>query len=174
MRLSLIAAIGSERQLGKDNQLLWKLPSDLKFFKEKTLNHTIVMGRKTFESIGKALPKRHNVVITSDKNFVGEGIEVLDSPMMVFDMGLEIEEKMHHEGLLDPDDQLEIFIIGGGTLYEFFLPYANTIYLTEVNYEGEADVFFPMISPEEWVVDSMSDWQEENGFQFRFLTLERE
>lgn len=174
MRISLIAAMGSERQLGKNNALLWKLPSDLKFFKEKTLNHTIVMGRKTFESIGKPLPKRHNVVITGDKNFAVDGVEVLDNPMMVFDMGLEIEEKMHSEGVLNLDDQLEIFIIGGATLYEFFLPYANTIYLTEVNYEGDADVFFPMISPDEWVVDSMTDWHEEQGLKFRFLTLERE
>lgn len=174
MRLSLIAATGADRQLGKDNQLLWHIPEDLKHFKEMTLNHPIVMGRKTFDSIGKPLPKRHNIVVTTNKEFTHPELKILHDPMMVFDAGLELEEMAHANGSLLPEEDLEIFVIGGATLYEFFLPFASTIYLTEVNFEGEADVFFPMISSEEWVIDDISDWNQSGDYQYRFLTLVRD
>ena len=174
MRISLIAATGADRQLGKENKLLWHIPEDLKFFKTKTLNHPIVMGRKNFDSIGKALPKRENIVVTGNKEFSMENVTVIHDPMMVFDVGLELEEKAHANGSLSPDEDLEVFIIGGATLYEFFLPYATTLYLTEVNFEGEADVFFPMISSNEWVIDDISEWMESGEHQYRFLTLVRE
>ncbi len=173
MRISLIAACGPNRELGLNNKLLWHLPTDLKRFKEITLNHPIVMGRKTFESIGKALPKRANIIISRDENFKREDALVLHDPMQVFDYGLELEEELYLSGGLLPDDQLEVFIIGGAQIYEFFLPFANTIYLTEVNFSGEADTFFPELNSEEWEIDEMSPWLSENDLEYRFLVLEK-
>lgn len=126
---SVIAAIGKNYEIGKDNQLIWNIPEDLKFFKEMTLNHKIVMGRKTFESIGKVLPKRKNFIVTSRKYNIPDLYVIED-----------IDEFIQHH-LLTKE---EIFVIGGSQLYQKFLPYAAQIYLTEI--EGscvEADTFFP-------------------------------
>lgn len=130
--ISLIAAIGKNNELGKDNQLLWHLPDDLKRFKELTTGHTIVMGRKTFESIGKPLPNRRNIVITRDTSYKKEGVEVIHS--------LEEVENLPEE----------IFIIGGGEIYAQALPFADRLYLTQVDTTLDADTFFPPFEKSEW------------------------
>ncbi len=133
MSISIIAAIGKKNELGKGNQLLWHLPDDLKHFKELTSGHTVVMGRKTFESIGKPLPNRRNIVITRDTNYKQDGVQVVHS----------IEE-------IEKGDE-EIFVIGGGEIYKQALPFADKLYITEVNAEEkDADTFFPMIEKEKW------------------------
>ena len=117
MIISLIAAVSENFAIGKDKKLLWHLPADLKFFKEKTLGHCIIMGRKTFESVGKPLPGRRNIVITRNENWKAEGVEVVKS----------LEEALS----LSKDDA-EPMIVGGAEIYTLALPLANRIYLTQV------------------------------------------
>ncbi len=133
-RVSIIAAIGRNREIGKGNQLLWHISDDLKRFKQITLGHPVLMGRKTFESIlsvlGKPLPGRQNVVITRDPSWKYEGVIVARS----------IEEALERAGALDQD---EIFIGGGGEIWKQSLPYVDKLYLTLIEDEREGDVFFP-------------------------------
>lgn len=129
MILSLIAAVGENYELGKNNDLIWHLDGDLPFFRRVTTGKTVIMGRKTFESLPKALPKRRNIVLTSDKNYVAEGAEV-------FTDFKEILENVKNED--------EVFIIGGGSVYALYMPYADRIYLTEAQArDSEADTYFP-------------------------------
>lgn len=133
MIISLIAAVGKNLEIGKDNNLIWYLPDDLKFFKKVTTNHTVLMGRITFESIKKALPNRRNIVISSNKKLNYENIEVYD------DIDIFINSCK--------DD--EIFIIGGSSIYKSFIDKADKIYLTEIDKEDfSADSFFPNFNKE--------------------------
>lgn len=136
MKISLIAAIGEQNQLGKDNQLLWHISEDLKNFKKLTLDKCIVMGRKTFDSIGRPLPKRTNIILTRDRNFK-------------CDQAVIFHEK---EKLLDwaHENCSELVIIGGSEIYQLFLPYVDTLYLSRVDYNGPADVYFPKIEFSKW------------------------
>ena len=122
------------------------------------------MGRKTFESIGKPLPNRANVVITRDPNFKPDGVIVINDPMMAFDLALEAEEDLKDDL---GEESFEMIIIGGGEMYNFFLPYAHKLYLSEVDYNGPADAYFPMIDHKEWEVESTSKFSE---FTFKILT----
>lgn len=131
MSISIIAAIGKNRELGKDNRLLWHIPEDLKRFKELTSGHPIIMGRKTFESIGKVLPNRTNIVITSDKQKAISGAIVVHSLQEAF---RQAQTKLGSE---------EIFIIGGGQIFEQALSIASKLYLTIVDKTFDADTFFP-------------------------------
>lgn len=155
-KISLITAIASEnRALGKDNNLIYKIPEDLKRFKELTSGHVIIMGRKTFESIGHPLPNRTNIVISNNPNYKAEGITVVHS----------LDEAL---GQL----QGEIFIIGGGQIYQETIGLADKLYLTIVEGSPQADTFFPDYSDFKKVV-----WQSEelqsDGFKYKFLELER-
>ena len=159
-KLSIIVAISENNAIGKDNQLLWHLPADLKHFKEITTGHTIIMGRKTYDSIGKPLPNRRSIVITRNVNLVISGVEVVDS------LANAIE-------LCNHDD--EAFIIGGAEIYQQSLPYATHIYLTQVHETFEADAFFPVLAPNEWKeLDSRTySADEKNNVAYTFSTLER-
>ena len=127
MALSIIAAVGRNNELGKDNELIWRFKEDMKFFKETTTGHTVIMGRKTFESLPKALPNRRNIVITSDRDYIAEGAEVVHS----------IEEALD---LCEND----AFIIGGGRIYRETIELCDSLYLTEIDAScEEADTFFP-------------------------------
>ncbi len=130
MIISAIAAIGENRELGKNNRLLWHIPEDLKRFKVLTLGHPIIMGRKTYESIGRPLPQRINIIITRNPDFKAQGCIVVGS----------IEEAI---AKAKEHDQKEIFIIGGGEIYKQALPLIDKLYLTVVKGSFEADVFFP-------------------------------
>lgn len=127
--LSIIAAIGLNNELGKDNNLVFHFKEDMKYFKEKTTNHPVIMGRKTFESLPHLLPNRTNIIVTRNKDYNVEGAIIFHSKEEVLD---------YVNNSLD-----ECFIIGGASLYEEYLPYANTLYLTEVGLSAIADVFFP-------------------------------
>lgn len=160
MNVSMVVAQGPKGEIGLDNKLLWHISEDLKNFKKITTGKMIVMGRKTFESIGKPLPNRSNVVITRDENFKPEGVIVVNDPMMVFDLALEAEEDL---GV----DDFEMMVIGGGEIFNIFMPYTQKIYLSEVDYTGPADAFFPPLDYEEWEVTSN---EAREGFTFKILS----
>ncbi|MBQ8472359.1 MAG: dihydrofolate reductase [Bacilli bacterium] len=131
MKLSMIACVGKNLELGKNNDLIWHLPNDLKYFKKVTDGHVVVMGKNTFKSLPKVLPNRKNIVLTFP-----DDTEKLPNEVEVFH---GIEEFL--ESYKDYQD--EVFIIGGASIYKQFLKYADNLYLTEVDMESEADVYFP-------------------------------
>jgi dihydrofolate reductase len=159
--ISIIAAIGENHELGKDNQLPWRISGDLKRFKKITSGHTVIMGRKTFDSIqNKPLPNRRNIIITRDRNYNQENIEIVNSP----DAALK---------KIDPSE--EVFIVGGAAIYELFLPVTNRLYLTVVHKSFEADVYFPKFLQTEWKeiehIDVTDDPQ--SGLDYSYITLQR-
>lgn len=154
---TIIAAIGKNRELGRDNKLLWSLKGDLKFFKEKTTNHTIIMGRKTFESLGRLLPNRKHVVISSSNNFPKE-VDVYNN----------IESLLSYY----KDTSEELFIIGGAKIYSEFIDYATKMYLTLVDGEFDADVYFPMFDESVWTKTVLSE-NEENGLKYKHVLYEK-
>lgn len=160
MTISIIAAVSKNGVIGKTNALPWHLPADLRRFKELTAGRPIIMGRKTYESIGRPLPNRTNIVITSDKNFKAEGCVVVGSP---------------DEALRAAEGAEEIMIIGGGEIYRQFLPKSSRMYLTEVDAEIEGDVFFPEFDRSEWreVFREAHKPDEKNKYPYTFLTLEK-
>lgn len=158
MKISMIAAIASgNRALGKDNKLIYRIPEDLKRFRELTEDHPIIMGRKTFESIGHPLPNRKNIVITRDPGFKTEGIIVVHS----------LDEALR---LAQGDN--EVFVIGGGQIYQEAIGMADKLYLTIVEGSPEADTFFPDYSDFKKVIWE-SEEQQSDGLKYRFLELER-
>lgn len=154
MKLCMIAAVGQNRELGKENQLIWDFPQDLKFFKEQTKGHTIVMGRKTFDSLPGMLPGRHHVVISRSHPELPESVEVFAS----------IDSFM--EAYQEKDE--EIFIIGGGSIYAQFLPYADRLLLTEIEQSYQADTFFPVFDKNEYKRTILSDITE-NGVHYHHV-----
>lgn len=157
-RVSAIAAIGKNRELGKGNNLLWCIPHDLARFKSITMGHPVIMGRKTFESIGRPLPGRPNIIITRDKSFEAEGCLVTHS----------IEDAF--EEAKDLDDE-EVFIIGGGEIYKQAMPYVDKLYLTLIHDEKESDVFFPDYS--EFTKETFREEHEYEGLKYTWVDLER-
>ena len=150
---SIIAAIGKNRELGKNGQLIFHIKEDLQFFKSTTTGHTIVMGRKTWDSIGRPLPGRKNLVVSHS--------EVKDADGTITDLPAFIAS---HK-----DTEEEIFIIGGGTLYKAFLPYAKTLYLTEIDATAEdADTFFPDFNPDNYTKTIIRKGSE-NDLDFSFV-----
>lgn len=150
MKISLIVAMGKNNQIGLNNKLLWSIPSDLRQFREFTSGRHILMGKKTFESIGRPLPKRVNMVLTRDTSYAPDGVEVFHT----------IDDALRKAR---EDGETELFIIGGGEIYRQTLGIANNIYLTRVDYDGEADTFFPEIGPE-WLElpDTVRTHRKEN------------
>lgn len=160
MKISIIVAMAENRVIGRDNQLPWHLPADLKHFKATTLGKPILMGRKTWESIGRPLPERTNIVITRDENYTASGCVVVHS----LDAALRAAE--HHA---------EVMIIGGAELYRQVLPQADTLYLTLVHGEFEGDTRFPQWETDAWReverIDHEAD--DRNPHAYSFITLER-
>jgi len=160
--ISLIAAIGKNNELGKGNALLWNMPADMKHFREITSLHAVIMGRKTFESIGKPLPNRRNIVITRDADYKKEGVEVVHS----FSEALD----------LFPNKNEEIFIIGGAEMYKQTIPVADKLYITHVDAEDAgADAFFPEIIPVVWNEISHKEHKKDdkNPFDYTFSVYEK-
>lgn len=148
MKLSMIAAIGKNRELGKDNGLIWHFPSDLKFFKEMTKGHTMVMGRKTFESLPGMLPNRKHLVISKSHPSLPEQVEIFES----------IEAFLEKYS----DTNEEIFVIGGGMLYAQMLNYADRLILTEIDQSYDADTFFPDFDRAKYTREVVKEY-DENG-----------
>lgn len=157
---SIVVAIAQNNGIGKDNQLLWHLPADLKHFKDITSGHTIIMGRKTYASIGKPLPNRRNIIITRNTALELPGAEVVHSLA---------------EALQLCEGTAEVFIIGGAEIYKQAIADCDRIYLTVVEGNFEADAFFPVIDPALWSAqDSVSHQPDEkNKLAYTFSTLIR-
>ncbi len=160
MQVSAIVAISKNRVIGKDNDIPWYLPADLKYFKKTTLNHHIIMGRKTFQSIGRPLPKRTNIILTRDAFFVASGCRIAH----ILEDALEIAFD---------NDANEVFIIGGGQIYEQAMPYVDKVYLTEVDLEVEGSVYFPELPKNQWKeVSSIAhqpDEKNEHAYTFKIF-----
>jgi dihydrofolate reductase len=160
--ISAIVAMSENRVIGDHNQLPWHLPADLRHFKTLTKGHPILMGRKTFESIGRPLPNRTNIVITSNPEFKTPGCIVVNS----------IDEAIQHA---KQNDNKEIFIIGGANVYQQCMSSVSRIYLTIVHEEFEGDAFFPELNMNEWIEMESNTHaaDDENEYSYTFLTLER-
>ena len=160
--LSIIVAIAKNNAIGKDNKLLWHLPEDLKRFKRLTTGHNIIMGRKTFESLGRVLPNRHHIILCNDAklNIQDENVEILDD-ISKLDKYINSEE--------------ENFVIGGATMYKLLMPYAKKMYITEIDKEFDGDVYFPKINKDEWKVIEKEQGPEddENDFYYEYVTYEK-
>lgn len=160
--LTIIVAIANENVIGKDNKLIWHLPEDLKRFKQITTGHTIIMGRKTFESLGRVLPNRKHIILCNDMQMKveDENVEILDDISKI-DKYVKTEE--------------ECFIIGGATIYKLLMPYANKMYVTKIHENFEGDVYFPQIKECEWkeVKREKGIKNEENPYDYEYITYER-
>lgn len=159
-KISIIVAHDDKLGIGKNNQLLFRISEDLKRFKKITTNHPIIMGRKTFESIGKPLPDRTNIVITRNPDFKADGCKVVDS----LDKAISLAR--------DIDDQ-EIFIIGGGQIYKLALDqnFVNRLYITHIQGDFKAEVFFP--DYENFKITVARQEGQEGDYQFTYITLEK-
>ncbi|MGL5391781.1 MAG: type 3 dihydrofolate reductase [Shewanella sp.] len=156
MRIGMIAAMANNRVIGKDNKMPWHLPEDLRHFKAMTLGKPVIMGRKTFESIGKPLPGRHNIVISRQAGLQLEGVSCVTSFAAAKQVAGECPE---------------IVIIGGGQLYAELLPLADTLYLTHINLDVEGDTYFPAWDEQQWLETARSSGKSAQGLEYRFITL---
>ncbi len=157
MSISVIAAVGRNYELGKNNDLIWHFKADMKFFKETTMGAAVIMGRKTFESLPKLLPGRKNIIITR-----AEGME-LEGAHFVNGVGQALSEA----------GQDEVFIIGGASVYAAYIPIADKIYLTEIDAEcADADVYFPRFDKDLFTRTVLAE-NEENGISFTHVLYER-
>jgi dihydrofolate reductase len=157
-KISMIAAVAKNLAIGKNNQLLWHLPEDLKRFKTITQGHAVIMGSKTFESLGRPLPRRTNIVIAINQDYQAPGAVVAHS----------IEEAITAAKKYEPE---EVFVIGGGSIYKQFLPLADKLYITLVDKDFEADTFFPAYNEFSKVVFSQPG--QSSDLPYTFLELER-
>ncbi|WP_448900819.1 dihydrofolate reductase [Eubacterium sp.] len=152
MAISMIASVGKNLELGKNNDLIWHFKEDMKFFKETTMGHPVIMGRKTFESLPKALPGRKNIVISANPEYKADGAEVVAS----------VEEAIK----LAEAENTEAFVIGGGRIYTEFLPYADNLYLTEIDAEcPDADTYFPEFNKSDYIKEIVN-FYDVNGTEF--------
>ena len=160
MRKSFVVAMSRNRVIGRDNQLPWRLPADLAFFKRATLGHPVIMGRRTHESIGKPLPGRLNIVVSTQRDFVAPGCTVVHS----------LEEAYRAAG-----DAPEVALIGGRAIFEAAMPDVDVIYLTEVDAEVEGDVFFPPFDRTRFRETELERHaaDERHAYPFRIVKLER-
>lgn len=162
MKISCIVAVSKNNVIGQNNQIPWYLPADLQYFKKKTIDHHIIMGRNCFDSIGKPLPKRTNVIVTRDTFFISSNCIVTHS----------IEEALH---IAHKNGESEVFIIGGGQIYNQTIDLWDRLYLTEVDCHVEGDVHFPEIDFNEWklVQEAKHSMDEKNHFDYTFKIFER-
>ncbi len=168
MKLALIVAQGRNRVIGSDNKLPWYLPEDLRYFKQVTLGKPIIMGRKTFESIGKPLPGRTNIVITRDSEWQVENVRVVRSLAEAIEVA---------EAQAFIDGAQEAVVIGGAQIYAQSLPIVDRLYLTQVDAEPEGDAYFPEIDYSEWNElgrESFPAGDMPNRYAYSFIVLERE
>lgn len=167
MQISMIAAMANNRVIGADNSMPWHLPADLKHFKKVTLGKPIIMGRKTYVSIGKALPGRLNIVVSSDVDFTLADATVVHSCEQAIEVAAEY---CSEQKVASP----EVMIIGGGTIYSHFLAFCHRLYLTQIELEVDGDTHFPDYDAKhEWeVLDSEAHQAEPaNPYAYRFITL---
>ena len=163
LQVALIAALDARMAIGREGKMPWPKPGDLKRFKQLTLGKPVVMGRKTFQAIGKPLPGRTNIVLTRDESYQADGCIVANSIRETAELA---------------DDMLgvkQVMVAGGGEIYEQFLPRADRMYLTVIYHDFEGDTFFPEFSPGEWLIDSRQDFAPNDliGWPHAFFSLRR-
>ena len=162
MSIKLICAISKNNVIGNENELPWNISEDLKRFKELTSNNWIVMGRKTFDSIGRPLPNRKNIVLSKNKNLKIDSVEVFNTPEDVI------------ESYKNNSDQKDLFIIGGTYIYELFLEYCEYLFITYVDKEYLGDAFFPKINWDEWkLIGEETKFDDKEGVNFNFRDYKR-
>jgi dihydrofolate reductase len=158
--ISLIVAHDPNRVIGQDNKMPWHIPGDLAYFKEKTMNKAMVMGRKTFESIGRILPGRKNIIVTRNPDYQVQGADVVTS----------IEEALQLAGAFHE----EVMVIGGEQIFRAVLPIADRLYITLIQNDFKGDTFFPTYSLNEWnLVEKTDDMQTPDGTTYAYLIYER-
>ena len=160
MIISFIVAMGKNRVIGRNGKLPWSMPADLEYFREKTKNKPMIMGRKTYESIGRPLPNRKNIIITRDKSYSPKGCIVVNS----------MEDALNAAGNAE-----EVMVIGGSEIFKLFMPKANRIYLTIISHNFEGDTFFSEYDKSEWKETKREEHKKdkENPYDYIFLVLER-
>lgn len=160
--ISFVFAMDKNQVIGHEQWMPWDLPRDLQFFKEVTLNHTIIMGRKTFESFKKPLPKRRNVILTSDQTYQQDGCDVIHSIDTILAWN-------------KANPETEYFVIGGGTIFEQVLPYADRMYMTYIDDTFEGDTYFPSYKEEDWSITSKTQGikDEKNQHDYYFIQYDR-
>jgi dihydrofolate reductase len=164
MKIAIIVAVSQNNVIGRDNQLPWHLPEDLQYFKSVTMGKPILMGRKTFESIGRPLPGRVNIVITRDPDWTAEGVEIVNTIDDAMAAGAAVCKAANSD---------EIMIIGGAQIYRDCLPLADVLYLTKVEAEIEGDAFFPDIDLDQWQEVSEKSPKTIDKYAYRFVILKR-
>lgn len=157
--IRIVVAVSENGVIGKDNTLIWWLPADLQWFKKNTIGFPVIMGRKTFESIGRPLPNRKNIILTRDISYTQEGIEVVRSV---------------EEALSICSGEERVSVIGGGEIYRMFLPTADELYLTKVHASFDGDTFFPLPG-NEWrlILEERHDSDEKNNVPYSFMVYKR-
>ena len=162
MIVSSIVAVTKNGVIGKDNDIPWDLPKDMRYFKRTTLNHHIIMGRKNYEAMGNPLPKRTNIILTRDPFYISSSCLVAHSVEEALSMAYDNKEK-------------EAFIIGGAQIYEASMPYWDKFYITEIDAEIEGDVYFPPVDYKEWnlISEEKHTKDESNPYDFIFKIYER-
>ncbi len=159
--INIVVAKASNNVIGAKNDLIWHLPNDLKHFKSLTSGHPIIMGRKTFESLGRPLPNRTNIVVTRDQNWNAEDIEITSSLVKAIETAKKIDE--------------DVYIIGGGNIYKQAMEFTDVLYITEVHHEFDGDTYFPEIDSEEWEEVEREDFKkdEKHPYAYSFVTYRR-
>lgn len=159
--INIVVAKASNNVIGAKNDLIWHLPNDLKHFKSITSGHPIIMGRKTFESLGRPLPNRTNIVVTRDQNWNTEGIEIASS----LPKAIEVAKKI--------DD--DIYILGGGNIYKQAMEFTDVLYITEVHHEFDGETYFPEIDLDEWEEVEREDFKkdEKHLYAYSFVTYKK-
>ena len=157
--LSIIVAVAKNNVIGKDNKLIWHLPEDLKRFKRLTTGHNIIMGRKTFESLGRVLPNRKHIVLCNDAE-----LNINDEKVKIIDDVNKLEEYINSDE--------ENFVIGGASIYELLLPKTEKLYITKINQEFEGDVYFPEIKDNEWKIIEREKGlkDDKNPYDYEYVT----
>jgi len=160
LQITLIVAASTNNAIGKNNKMLWHLPDDFKYFKKNTIEHSVVMGRKTFESIGKPLHERRNIVLTRNQDWQAEDVDSANA----------LEEVLTY-----CRDERQIFIIGGADIYKQFLPLATRVLLTRVHAELDGDAFFPELIEQQWTLTSKEEHpkDEKHAYDFTFEVWDR-
>ncbi|WP_088041974.1 dihydrofolate reductase [Bacillus sp. EAC] len=158
--IAAILAMSENNVIGLNNKMPWHLPQELAYFKKITTGHTVIMGRKTFESIGRPLPNRENIVVTRQPDYKAEGVAVIN------DIESYIKENLSKD----------LFIIGGEEIFKLSFPYLDTLYITEIQHNFEGDTFFPTFNKDEWKVKSCSEEQfdENSKIKFKYFIYEKQ
>lgn len=161
MTLSIIAAVDKNYLLGSNGEIPWELPADLKYFKETTMGSPVIMGRKTFESIGFPLPGRKNIIMTRNKNYTAEGCQVVHSKREVLNNFLK--------------NNKEAFIIGGAEVYKLFLSYSDKLYLTVIDHEFSGDTYFPKVNWKNWkkISEKKANSDNSNPYSYYYQIYKR-